>query len=244
MENGKLILADWLKYLCAFISSDQSWRPRRWNALARHPGKSRHVQRQVRRVRQQLLHSVWCSGHCRLGLSQATIIQEINHRWRKVELHFCRVRNHSFVFLFVAYDSLALTIFIASFYFCLYLSILAVTFCLMDRIDTTLSPGPKRPYNFFGSLTTYQFSEVHELLKTTGTEPSDGLVVFGHYPLSTVVSPSPGIKEVRFGLNVWKPKMVHHNGYLCEATFDLSFCKGFPANNTNGLRKFFSQHYL
>ena len=78
---------------------------------------------------------------------------------------------------------------------------LAVTFCLMDRIDTTLSPGPKRPYNFFGSLTAYQFSEVHELLKTTGTEPSDGLVVFGHYPLSTVVSPSPGIKEVRLGWN-------------------------------------------
>ena len=66
------------------------------------------------------------------------------------------------------------------------------------RIDATLSPGPKRPFNFFGSLTGYQLSEVGALL-TSSQQPTAaaGLVTFGHYPLSTVVSPqSPSVKDL------------------------------------------------
>lgn len=63
-------------------------------------------------------------------------------------------------------------------------------------IDSTLSPGPKRPFNFFGSLTPSQMDHVDSLLKQGQAYNDAGLVVFGHYPLSTVISPHPGVKTL------------------------------------------------
>ncbi|XP_061752246.1 transmembrane protein 62-like [Nerophis ophidion] len=55
-------------------------------------------------------------------------------------------------------------------------------------------PGPKRPYNFFGILNQTQMDKLDtfraESLK------SNQSVWFGHYTTSTIVSPSPGVREL------------------------------------------------
>ncbi|XP_049597074.1 transmembrane protein 62 isoform X1 [Syngnathus scovelli] len=60
--------------------------------------------------------------------------------------------------------------------------------------DATLTPGPKRPYNFFGILNQTQMDTLDafraESLK------SNQSVWFGHYTTSTIVSPSPGVREL------------------------------------------------
>eukprot|EP00064_Thunnus_orientalis_P013223 superscaffoldBa00002121_g13260 len=60
--------------------------------------------------------------------------------------------------------------------------------------DATLTPGPKRPYNFFGILNQTQM----DLLDTFRAESlkSNQSIWFGHYTTSTVVSPSPGVREM------------------------------------------------
>lgn len=60
--------------------------------------------------------------------------------------------------------------------------------------DATLTPGPKRPYNFFGILNQTQM----DLLDTFRVESlrNNQSVWFGHYTTSTVVSPSPGVREM------------------------------------------------
>ncbi|XP_061896935.1 transmembrane protein 62-like [Entelurus aequoreus] len=60
--------------------------------------------------------------------------------------------------------------------------------------DATLMPGPKRPYNFFGILNQTQMDKLDtfraESLK------SNQSIWFGHYTTSTIVSPSPGVREM------------------------------------------------
>uniref|UniRef100_A0A668AKA2 Transmembrane protein 62 n=1 Tax=Myripristis murdjan TaxID=586833 RepID=A0A668AKA2_9TELE len=60
--------------------------------------------------------------------------------------------------------------------------------------DATLTPGPKRPYNFFGILNQTQMN----LLATFRAESlkSNQSVWFGHYTTSTIISPSPGVREL------------------------------------------------
>ncbi|XP_028828267.1 transmembrane protein 62 isoform X2 [Denticeps clupeoides] len=60
--------------------------------------------------------------------------------------------------------------------------------------DATLTPGPKRPYNFFGILSQSEMNK----LETFRSESlsSNQSVWFGHYTTSTIVSPSPGIRAV------------------------------------------------
>ncbi|KAM4625578.1 transmembrane protein 62 [Polymixia lowei] len=60
--------------------------------------------------------------------------------------------------------------------------------------DATLTPGPKRPYNFFGILNRTQM----DLLATFRAESrrSNQSIWFGHYTTSTVISPSPGVREM------------------------------------------------
>ncbi|XP_061599197.1 transmembrane protein 62 [Cololabis saira] len=61
-------------------------------------------------------------------------------------------------------------------------------------VDATLTPGPKRPYNFFGILNQTQM----DLLDTFRAESlkSNQSVWFGHYTTSTIVSPSPGVRDM------------------------------------------------
>ncbi|XP_013871972.1 transmembrane protein 62 [Austrofundulus limnaeus] len=61
-------------------------------------------------------------------------------------------------------------------------------------VDATLTPGPKRPYNFFGILNQTQM----DLLDSFRAESlkSNQSVWFGHYTTSTIVSPSPGVRDM------------------------------------------------
>ncbi|XP_066464441.1 transmembrane protein 62-like [Eleutherodactylus coqui] len=61
-------------------------------------------------------------------------------------------------------------------------------------VDATLTPGPKRPYNFFGILNQTQMQKLSML--ATESLHSNQSVWFGHYPSSIIVSPSPGIRAV------------------------------------------------
>ncbi|XP_028677586.2 transmembrane protein 62 isoform X1 [Erpetoichthys calabaricus] len=61
-------------------------------------------------------------------------------------------------------------------------------------VDATLKPGLKQPYNFFGILNKTQMQELSDL--ATKSFSSNLSVWFGHYTTSTIVSPSPGIREV------------------------------------------------
>ncbi|KTF93266.1 hypothetical protein cypCar_00018273 [Cyprinus carpio] len=60
--------------------------------------------------------------------------------------------------------------------------------------DATLTPGPKRPYNFFGIINQTQM----DMLATFREESlsSNKSIWFGHYTTSTVISPFPGIREL------------------------------------------------
>uniref|UniRef100_A0A673KNP0 Transmembrane protein 62-like n=1 Tax=Sinocyclocheilus rhinocerous TaxID=307959 RepID=A0A673KNP0_9TELE len=60
--------------------------------------------------------------------------------------------------------------------------------------DATLTPGPKRPYNFFGIINQTQM----DMLATFSEESlnSNKSIWFGHYTTSTVISPFPGIREL------------------------------------------------
>ena len=61
-------------------------------------------------------------------------------------------------------------------------------------IDFTLTPSPKRPFNFFGVLSEYDMHEVEEMLEDAAKpeHSKGGLITFGHYPLSTVLTPGNG----------------------------------------------------
>ncbi|CAG5866682.1 unnamed protein product [Menidia menidia] len=61
-------------------------------------------------------------------------------------------------------------------------------------VDATLTPGPKRPYNFFGILNQTQM----DLLDTFRSESlkSNQSLWFGHYTTSTIVSPFPGVRSM------------------------------------------------
>lgn len=60
--------------------------------------------------------------------------------------------------------------------------------------DATLTPGPKRPYNFFGILNQTQM----DLLDSFRLESlsSNQSIWFGHYTTSTIVSPAPGVRQL------------------------------------------------
>ncbi|XP_064421286.1 transmembrane protein 62 [Latimeria chalumnae] len=60
--------------------------------------------------------------------------------------------------------------------------------------DATLTPGPKRPYNFFGILNQTKMNTLSRLAKES--LHSNKSIWFGHYTTSTILSPSPGIRQV------------------------------------------------
>uniref|UniRef100_A0A3P8V0H3 Transmembrane protein 62 n=1 Tax=Cynoglossus semilaevis TaxID=244447 RepID=A0A3P8V0H3_CYNSE len=53
--------------------------------------------------------------------------------------------------------------------------------------DATLTPGPKRPYNFFGILNQVMMVESLQ---------SNQSIWFGHYTTSTILSRSPGVRDL------------------------------------------------
>ncbi|XP_063803731.1 transmembrane protein 62-like isoform X2 [Pseudophryne corroboree] len=64
-------------------------------------------------------------------------------------------------------------------------------------VDATLTPGPKRPFNFFGIINKNQMQKLSVL--ATESLRSNQSVWFGHYPTSIIVSSSPGIRTAMSG---------------------------------------------
>ncbi|MCL4116407.1 UNVERIFIED_CONTAM: hypothetical protein GTU68_024498, partial [Idotea baltica] len=61
-------------------------------------------------------------------------------------------------------------------------------------VDACLLPGPRRPFNFIGVLTSKEM----EALKSFEIESRkhNNTIWFGHYPTSCIVSPEPGIRKL------------------------------------------------
>ncbi|KAM3851808.1 transmembrane protein 62-like [Vipera latastei] len=66
-------------------------------------------------------------------------------------------------------------------------------------VDASLDPGPKRPYNFYGMLNANKMAELSALISES--HDSNHTILFGHYPTSSIISVSPGIRTaMRFAL--------------------------------------------
>nr|XP_032636103.1 transmembrane protein 62 isoform X2 [Chelonoidis abingdonii] len=79
-------------------------------------------------------------------------------------------------------------------------------------VDATLSPGPKRPYNFFGILNMSQMEELSSL--ATESHHSNQTIWFGHYPTSTIISPSLGVRMVMSSATAYLCGHLHTLGGL------------------------------
>ena len=64
-----------------------------------------------------------------------------------------------------------------------------------SAIDATLEPGPKRPFNFFGSLSQAELIQAEHVIQKAA-QNSDYQLIFGHYPTSCVLSPDPGFRSL------------------------------------------------
>ncbi|NXT17728.1 TMM62 protein, partial [Syrrhaptes paradoxus] len=82
-------------------------------------------------------------------------------------------------------------------------------------VDATLSPGPKRPYNFFGILNTNQMKELS--LMVTASLHSNHTIWFGHFPTSTIISPAPGIRTLMSSATAYLCGHLHTMGGLIPA---------------------------
>uniref|UniRef100_A0A8D0FB78 Transmembrane protein 62 n=1 Tax=Strix occidentalis caurina TaxID=311401 RepID=A0A8D0FB78_STROC len=82
-------------------------------------------------------------------------------------------------------------------------------------VDATLSPGPKRPYNFFGILNMNQMNELS--LMATESLHSNHTVWFGHFPTSTIISPAPGIRTLMSSATAYLCGHLHTMGGLMPA---------------------------
>lgn len=55
-------------------------------------------------------------------------------------------------------------------------------------VDTTLNPGPKRPYNFIGMLTQNETNRIEQLIQQSYNAGVNYTIWFGHYPTSCIVT--------------------------------------------------------
>ncbi|XP_007933459.1 transmembrane protein 62 [Orycteropus afer afer] len=79
-------------------------------------------------------------------------------------------------------------------------------------VDATLSPGPKRPYNFFGILNEKQMEEL--LLLAKESSQSNHTIWFGHFTTSTILSSSPGIRSIMSSATAYLCGHLHTLGGL------------------------------
>lgn len=73
-------------------------------------------------------------------------------------------------------------------------------------VDACLEPGPRRPFNFIGTLSQEQFHTLERFEKDSRS--SNATVWFGHYPTSCIISPKPGLR------NLMKSGIAYMCGHL------------------------------
>ncbi|XP_011175692.1 transmembrane protein 62 [Solenopsis invicta] len=76
-------------------------------------------------------------------------------------------------------------------------------------IDACLKPGPKRPFNFIGVLDHDEIYRIQQLVNRSKENNAVNAIVFGHYPTSSIISPSG--TNIRNILGNFRESMV----YLC-----------------------------
>lgn len=64
-------------------------------------------------------------------------------------------------------------------------------------IDACPQPAPKRPYNFIGHLKTSDLDSIKQLLTKAPT--SNSTIFFGHYPTSSIITQTPGLRNLITG---------------------------------------------
>ncbi len=84
--------------------------------------------------------------------------------------------------------------------------------------DATPKPGPRRPYNFFGTLGRSELDALQGLLQKHAN--ASHTIVFGHYPIATVVSQrsSSGLTfdvAIVYSCNVQELLGKFATAYLC-----------------------------
>ena len=57
-------------------------------------------------------------------------------------------------------------------------------------VDACLEPGPKRPFNFLGLLTSNETNKIIDLAEMSKELKTNYTIWFGHYPTSCILSPS------------------------------------------------------
>lgn len=85
-------------------------------------------------------------------------------------------------------------------------------------VDATLVPGPKRPFNFFGALDQQNYDHVQQLVEQVRKE-TDHHFVFGHYPTSCILAPSPGLREMLNETEAYLCGHLHTLGGLVPEMF-------------------------
>ncbi|KAF2362484.1 Calcineurin-like phosphoesterase domain ApaH type [Trinorchestia longiramus] len=95
-------------------------------------------------------------------------------------------------------------------------------------VDTTLLPGPRRPFNFVGVLPPSELTLLKQLA-VEGRTYHNHTVWFGHYPTSCIVGPEHGCKDLR-------SVMAGGAAYLCGHLHSLGgLVPAMHARHHNGL---------
>ncbi|KAK2706171.1 hypothetical protein QYM36_016266 [Artemia franciscana] len=92
-------------------------------------------------------------------------------------------------------------------------------------VDGTTEPGTIKPYNFFGIISPEGFAVLEKMKRDAAI--GNATFWFGHYPTSTLLSPSPGMRELMndgmaylnghlhtFFMMVPKMHTLHHSGLI------------------------------
>ena len=88
-------------------------------------------------------------------------------------------------------------------------------------VDATPKPGPRRPYNFFGHMPRAELDHVQQLLDGARSMEVAHTIVFGHYPIATVVS---GLSSTGSNLDVSEAR-EREGGRDRENSGDFVDCK-------------------
>lgn len=59
-------------------------------------------------------------------------------------------------------------------------------------VDACLQPGPKRPFNFVGSLDEDEVAHIQNLSYESRNNNAEYIIWFGHYPTSCIISQCDG----------------------------------------------------
>lgn len=67
-------------------------------------------------------------------------------------------------------------------------------------IDACLEPGPRRPFNFVGVLTTSEADNIGRFVQQARSQDGDYIIWFGHYPTSCILAQtSGGVRSIMGG---------------------------------------------